>query len=71
MPRVWSASARSNESGLQTRLGLHTIEISGLSRMRTELVHLAVVLALAPHLVQMNFQFAAIATFVADWPFSV
>jgi hypothetical protein len=35
---------------------LHTIEISGLSRVRTELLHLAVVPALTPHPVQMHCQ---------------
>ena len=35
---------------------LHTIGISGLSRVRTELLHLAVVPALAPHPVQMHRQ---------------
>jgi hypothetical protein len=36
---------------------LHTIEISGLSRVRTELLPLAVIAALAPHPVQMHRQF--------------
>ena len=36
---------------------LHTIGISGLSRVRTELLPLAVVAALAPHPVQMHRQF--------------
>src|SRR5579872_4492898 len=36
--------------------GLHTIAISGLSRVRTELGRLAVVAALAPHPVQMHGQ---------------
>src|ERR1051326_6149915 len=35
---------------------LHTIGISGLTRVRTELLHLAVVIALAPHPVQMHRQ---------------
>ena len=35
---------------------LHTIGISGLSRVRTELLRLAVVAALAPHPVQMHRQ---------------
>jgi len=35
---------------------LHTIGISGLSRVRTELLHLTVVAALAPHPVQMHRQ---------------
>jgi len=39
---------------------LHTIGISGLSRVRTELLHLTVVAALAPHPVQMH-RFRAIA----------
>ena len=33
---------------------LHTIGISGLSRVRTELLRLAVVAALAPHPIQMH-----------------
>ena len=37
---------------------LSTIEISGLSRVRTELVQLAVVQSLTPHPVQMHRQFA-------------
>jgi len=36
---------------------LHTMGISGLSRVRTELLQLAVVAALAPHPVQMHRQF--------------
>jgi hypothetical protein len=36
----------------------HTIGISGLSRVRTELVKLAVVIALTPHPVQMHRQLA-------------
>jgi hypothetical protein len=36
---------------------LHTIEISGFSRVRTELLPWAVVAALAPHPVQMHRQF--------------
>jgi len=36
---------------------LHTIGISGLSRVRTELLPWAVVAALAPHPVQMHGQF--------------
>jgi CheY-like chemotaxis protein len=36
---------------------LHTIEISGLPRVRTELLPLAVIAALAPHPVQMHRQF--------------
>ena len=36
---------------------LHTMGISGLSRVRTELLQLAVVLTLAPHPVQMHRQF--------------
>jgi hypothetical protein len=36
---------------------LPTIGMSGLSRVRTELLQLAVVIALAPHPVQMNRQF--------------
>jgi hypothetical protein len=36
--------------------GLHTIGISGLSRVRTELLRLAVVTALTPHPVQMHGQ---------------
>src|SRR5579871_2353492 len=35
---------------------LHTIEMSGLSRVRTELLHLTVVEALTPHPVQMHRQ---------------
>ena len=35
---------------------LHTIGISGLSRVRTELLHLAIVQTLAPHPVQMHRQ---------------
>ncbi len=35
---------------------LHTIAISGLSRVRTELLQLAVVAALTPHPVQMHRQ---------------
>jgi hypothetical protein len=35
---------------------LHTIAISGLSRVRTELMQLAVIAALAPHPVQMHRQ---------------
>src|ERR1700751_4951 len=35
---------------------LHTMAISGLSRVRTELLHLAVVPAFAPHPVQMHRQ---------------
>ena len=35
---------------------LHTIEISGLFRVRTELLHLTVVETLAPHPVQMHRQ---------------
>ena len=37
---------------------LHTIGISGLSRVRTELLQLAVIAALAPHPVQMHCQLA-------------
>ena len=37
---------------------LHTIAISGLSRVRTELLQLAVVPTLAPHPVQMHRQLA-------------
>src|SRR5215467_10867837 len=37
--------------------GLHTIAISGLSRVRTEPLRWAVVLALAPHPVQAHRQF--------------
>ena len=37
---------------------LDTIAMSGLSRVRTELLELTVVLALAPHPVQMHRQFA-------------
>ena len=37
---------------------LHTIAMSGLSRVRTELLQLAVVAALTPHPVQMHRQFA-------------
>src|SRR5215475_15233427 len=36
--------------------GLHTIAISGLSRVRTELLRLAVIATLAPHPVQMHRQ---------------
>src|SRR5215470_8758447 len=36
--------------------GLHTIRMSGLSRVRTELLRLAVVAALTPHPVQMHRQ---------------
>ena len=36
---------------------LHTIEISGLSRVRTELLQLAVVAVLTPHPVQMHCEF--------------
>jgi len=36
---------------------LHTIGISGLSRVRTELLHLAIIQSLAPHPVQMHRQF--------------
>src|SRR5215467_8963386 len=36
--------------------GLHTIGMSGLSRVRTELRRLAVVAALTPHPVQMHGQ---------------
>jgi hypothetical protein len=35
---------------------LHTIAMSGLSRVRTELLHMAVVAALTPHPVQMHRQ---------------
>ena len=38
--------------------GLLTIEMSGLSRVRTEILHLAIVQTLAPHPVQMHRQFA-------------
>ena len=34
--------------------GLHTIGMSGLSRVRTELLPRAIVAALAPHPVQMH-----------------
>src|SRR5215468_4990598 len=37
-------------------VGLHTIGMSGLSRVRTELLRLAVVAALTPHPVQMHRQ---------------
>jgi hypothetical protein len=37
---------------------LHTMGMSGLSRVRTELVQLAVVQPLTPHLVQMHRQLA-------------
>jgi hypothetical protein len=37
---------------------LHTVAISGLSRVRTELFELTVVPALAPHPVQMHGKFA-------------
>jgi len=37
---------------------LHTMAISGLSRVRTELFKLTVVPALAPHPVQMHRKFA-------------
>ena len=37
---------------------LHTIAISGLSRVRTELLRRAVVMALPPHPVQMHRQLA-------------
>jgi hypothetical protein len=36
---------------------LHTMAISGLSRVRTELLPLAVIAALAPHPVQMHSEF--------------
>src|SRR5580698_5156930 len=35
---------------------MHTIAMSGLSRVRTELLHLAVIETLAPHPVQMHRQ---------------
>ena len=37
-------------------VGLHTITIYGLSHVRTELLHLAVLAALTPHPVQMHRQ---------------
>ena len=37
---------------------LHTLAISGLSRVRTELFELTVIPALAPHPVQVNRQLA-------------
>ncbi len=37
---------------------LHTIEISGLSRVRTELLRLTVIAAFPPHPVQMHCQLA-------------
>ena len=47
---------------------LHTMAISGLSRVRTELFKLTVVPALAPHPVQMHCQFRAMATFAIFLP---
>jgi len=37
-------------------VGLHTIEMSGFSRVRTELRRLAVVATLTPHPIQMHRQ---------------
>jgi hypothetical protein len=50
---------------------LHTIGMSGLSRVRTELLPLAIVLTLAPHPVQMHrctASLRAIATFAIFRP---
>ena len=41
---------------------LHTMAMSGLSRVRTELLHFLVVPAAAPHPVQLIANFRAIAT---------
>ena len=48
---------------------LHTIGMSGLSRVRTELVYLAIVQALAPHPVQMYRQLAG-HRYLGDLPSS-
>src|SRR5437879_1218030 len=48
---------------------LHTIGISGLSRVRTERLQLAVVAALAPHPVQMHRQLAS-HRYLGDLPSS-
>src|SRR5579864_6647482 len=68
-PAISSITYRDQDSLLRTPLltgsgmpnhyvgdGLHTIGISGLSRVRTELLRLAVIEALAPHPVQMHRQ---------------
>ena len=47
---------------------LHTLAISGLSRVRTELFELTVIPALAPHPVQSTASLRAMATFAIFLP---